>query len=66
VRVDRGEGDIAAPLSAAVAAFPDVSFGSYPFQRGDGHFGVDIVLRGPDGDRLGEAEAALRASLGAA
>jgi molybdenum cofactor synthesis domain-containing protein len=64
LRVDRGEGDIAAPLSEAVAAHPDLSFGSYPFQTGEGRFGVNVVVRGPDEARLEEAEAMLRRALG--
>lgn len=45
VRIDRGEGDIAGPLSDLAAAHPDLSFGSYPFQR-DGRYGANIVVRG--------------------
>jgi molybdenum cofactor synthesis domain-containing protein len=60
VPVDRGEGDIAAPLARAVAAFPDIAFGSYPYQTGEGRFGTNLVLRGPDADRLEAGEAALR------
>ena len=32
-RVERGEGDIAAPLSALASAFPALSIGCYPFQQ---------------------------------
>ena len=58
VRVHLGEGDIAGPLSDAVAVFPDVSFGSYPFQK-DGVFGANVVVRGSDADRLAAAVAHL-------
>ncbi|MDY6861175.1 MAG: molybdopterin-binding protein, partial [Pseudomonadota bacterium] len=42
IRVDRGEGEIAAQLSALADEFPALSVGSYPFQR-DGAFGVNVV-----------------------
>jgi molybdenum cofactor synthesis domain-containing protein len=45
VRIDRGEGDIAGPLTALAAELPEVSFGSYPFIR-DGRYGANIVVRG--------------------
>ena len=63
VRVDRGEGDIAQPLSDLAAAYPDLSFGSYPFQSAEGRFGANVVVRGQDAARVGEAEAALRATF---
>ncbi|MEL6952632.1 MAG: molybdopterin-binding protein [Pseudomonadota bacterium] len=44
VRVDRGEGDIAAHLTEIAEAHPEVQIGSYPFQR-DGRFGANIVVR---------------------
>lgn len=44
----KGEGDIATPLAALAADFPDLSIGSYPFQR-DGVYGTQIVIRGVDG-----------------
>jgi molybdopterin-biosynthesis enzyme MoeA-like protein len=37
-RIERGEGDIAAPLGALAEAFPELSIGCYPFQK-DGLFG---------------------------
>ncbi|MEM8579275.1 MAG: molybdopterin-binding protein [Pseudomonadota bacterium] len=58
VRIDRGEGDIAGPLADLVAAYPDLSFGSYPFQR-DGKFGVNVVIRGTETAQLDAAAAAL-------
>lgn len=51
LRVDRGEGDIAGPLGALAEKYPDVSIGSYPFQK-DGKYGSNIVVRGSDSDRL--------------
>ena len=60
LRIDRGEGDIAGPLGALAQAFPDLSMGSYPFQK-DGKFGANIVLRGQDAPRLSDALAQLKA-----
>ncbi len=56
LRVDGKEGDIADVLSDAQAAFPGVAIGSYPFHV-DNRFGVNVVFRGPDDERL---QAALR------
>ena len=53
-RVERGEGDIAAPLGALAHAFPALSIGCYPFQK-DGLFGANIVMRGTDTGLLDEA-----------
>jgi len=53
-RIDRGEGDIAGPLGDLAASYPDLSIGSYPFQK-DGEFGSNIVIRGQDKARLDEA-----------
>lgn len=52
--VHRGEGDIAGPLGALAEAYPDLSMGSYPFQR-DGKYGSNIVVRGQDAALLDEA-----------
>jgi len=54
LRIQRGEGDIAGPLGALAQAFPDLSIGSYPYQK-DGVFGANIVIRGPDGSRVDAA-----------
>jgi molybdenum cofactor synthesis domain-containing protein len=51
LRVMRGEGDIAGPLGQFAESFPDLSVGSYPFQR-DGIYGSNIVVRGADAARL--------------
>lgn len=45
--IQRGEGEIASVLSDLAQAHPDVSIGSYPFQR-DGAFAVNVVVRGAD------------------
>ncbi len=63
VRVERGEGDIAGPLTALSETFDDLSFGSYPFQK-NGAFGTNIVVRGTDPERLDAAEAALISAFG--
>ncbi len=61
-RIDRGEGDIAGPLGELAEAFPDLSLGSYPFQK-DGKFGANIVIRGQDADRVSEATERLQTLL---
>ena len=58
-RVDRGEGDIAAPLGVLADAFPELSIGCYPFQK-DGLFGANIVMRGTDDSQLQKVLAALK------
>jgi molybdopterin-biosynthesis enzyme MoeA-like protein len=58
-RVDRGEGDIAAPLGLLAKTFPELSIGCYPFQK-DGLFGANIVFRGTDETQLQKALAALQ------
>jgi len=46
-----GEGTLAKDLGALQDRYPDIEIGSYPyFRRGD--FGVTLVLRGTDRDRL--------------
>ena len=60
LRCEIGEGDLAGPLGAAAAAFPDVSMGSYPFGGGSGAI---LVLRSADRARLAEAVAAVKAGL---
>ncbi|WP_323035185.1 competence/damage-inducible protein A [Pararhodobacter sp.] len=54
IDVNRGEGEIATPLKVLAAQFPDLSFGSYPYQR-QGAFGTQLVVRGTDGGRIGAA-----------
>ncbi len=55
LRIDRGEGDIAGPLGALAGDYPELSIGSYPFQK-DGKYGSNIVIRGQD---LAQIEIAL-------
>ncbi|MEM7470666.1 MAG: molybdopterin-binding protein [Pseudomonadota bacterium] len=63
LRVERGEGDLAGPLGAVAADMPDLSFGSYPFQR-DGVHGANIVVRGTDPAQLRGAIEKLQTALG--
>jgi molybdenum cofactor synthesis domain-containing protein len=60
LRILRGEGEIAGPLAALAADYPDLAFGSYPFQQ-DGAYGAHVVVRGTDGARVGEAMTRLAA-----
>lgn len=63
IEVNRGEGELAAPLGEIAQAFPDLSFGSYPFVR-DGRYGANLVIRGTDEPRMAEAKVALTRALG--
>ena len=60
LRIQRGEGDIAGPLSDLAARYPELSMGSYPFQV-NGVYGANIVIRGQDGARVDAAMAELSA-----
>ncbi len=54
----RAEGDIAGPLGEVAALYPQLSFGSYPFQR-NGLYGANVVARGQDQVALDAAMADL-------
>lgn len=58
-----GEGDVAAPLGELAGLYPDISFGSYPFFKEGGGYGLRIVIRGVDESELGAAENSLTATL---
>jgi len=58
LRIARGEGDIAGPLSDLAAAHPEVSIGSYPYIQ-DGVYGSNIVVRSADGAAVDAVIAAL-------
>jgi molybdopterin-biosynthesis enzyme MoeA-like protein len=60
LRINRGEGDIAGPLAALAARYPQLSMGSYPFVK-DGVFGANIVIRGSDGAAVDAAMTELAA-----
>jgi molybdenum cofactor synthesis domain-containing protein len=62
LRLNRPEGEIAAQLRAFAAAHPEISIGSYPFNRA-GVLGCTIVLRSPDGAPLAAARAEIEALL---
>lgn len=62
LRVDRGEGEIAAPFGALAADYPDLSMGSYPFVQNGAH-GTNLVIRGTDAARVAAAMADLDARL---
>ena len=62
MRLERGEGDIAEPLSQVANLFPDIALGSYPFQKG-GKYGTNIVLRGTNEDRISQAKQQLNELL---
>ncbi|MBB5516750.1 molybdenum cofactor synthesis domain-containing protein [Rubricella aquisinus] len=53
VRIDRPEGELAGPLRGLAERYPDVSFGSYPYDR-NGRLGCMIVARSADQARLDE------------
>lgn len=59
-RIERGEGDIAGPLGILAKDYPDLSIGSYPYQK-DGKYGANIVIRGTDGGMVDAALAVLTA-----
>jgi molybdenum cofactor synthesis domain-containing protein len=59
LRLMQGEGDIATPLAQLAKANPDLSIGSYPFQK-DGVFGANIVIRGTEGAMVDAAILSLR------
>ncbi|RME14940.1 MAG: competence/damage-inducible protein A [Alphaproteobacteria bacterium] len=53
-RVERPEGEIAAPLADLAARYPELSIGSYPFHD-NGVYGANIVVRGFDGAQVNAA-----------
>jgi molybdenum cofactor synthesis domain-containing protein len=63
LKVFIGEGDVAGPLGILSEANPDVSFGSYPFQK-DGVYGSNLVARGSDAARLSLVMEQLAKALG--
>jgi molybdenum cofactor synthesis domain-containing protein len=63
LRVDRGEGEIAADFGALAAEFPELSMGSYPFIQNGAH-GTNLVVRGTDPTRLDQAMVKLTRMFG--
>ena len=62
VEVMRPESDVADGLREVAESYPDLSMGSYPFQR-DQRYGTNLVIRGLEAARVAEAMAALRERL---
>ena len=62
LRLFKGEGDLAGPLGEFAQDYPDLSVGSYPFQK-DGIYGSNIVVRGSDAGALDLAMTALEAKF---
>jgi molybdenum cofactor synthesis domain-containing protein len=62
LRIERGEGDIAGPLGALADAHPELSMGSYPFQK-EGKYGAHIVIRGNDELQIDAAMIKLQAAF---
>ena len=62
LRMQRGEGDVAETLEAVSKEYPDLSFGSYPFQQ-DGRYGTNLVIRGTDVAMLDQALSRLESAL---
>lgn len=63
LRIERGEGDIAGPLGQLAKDFPDLSIGSYPYQK-NGVYGANIVVRGQDGAQIDAALVRLAKEMG--
>jgi molybdenum cofactor synthesis domain-containing protein len=63
LRVNRGEGEIAADFGALAAEFPDLSMGSYPFILNGAH-GTNLVIRGTDPGQLDRAMVKLTRMFG--
>jgi molybdopterin-biosynthesis enzyme MoeA-like protein len=62
MRIDRGEGDIAGPLGQVAKDHPNLSIGSYPFQK-DGKYGAHIVVRGNNQEEIDAAMRTLQAAF---
>ncbi|MCX8225156.1 MAG: molybdopterin-binding protein [Sulfitobacter sp.] len=62
MRIDRGEGDIAGPLGQVAKENPNLSIGSYPFQK-DGKYGAHIVVRGNNQEEIDAAMRTLQAAF---
>jgi molybdenum cofactor synthesis domain-containing protein len=60
LEVNRGEGEIAEGFARLAAEYPDLTMGSYPFNR-NGAFGTNLVIRGTDAAMVGAAMTRLAA-----
>ncbi|MGE0700125.1 MAG: competence/damage-inducible protein A [Hyphomicrobiaceae bacterium] len=65
IELMRGEGEIAELLGETQAEYPDVSMGSYPFNREARVYGTVLVLRSTYPERLAAAETRLKERLDA-
>lgn len=63
LEIERGEGDIAGPLGELAQQYPELSMGSYPFQKVNGSYGANVVIRGTDASAIQEALAKLAAAF---
>ncbi|MEM1432387.1 MAG: molybdopterin-binding protein [Pseudomonadota bacterium] len=54
LQIQRGEGDIAAPLGTLADTYTDLSIGCYPTYR-DGVYGATVVIRGTEAARVDAA-----------
>ncbi len=55
VPLNLGEGDVARRLKEIQQAHEGVMIGSYPFEKPDGRYGTNIVIRSRDEDRMNAA-----------
>jgi molybdenum cofactor synthesis domain-containing protein len=55
VPLNLGEGDVAQQLKEIQQAHEGVMIGSYPFEKPDGRYGTNIVIRSRDEDRMNAA-----------
>ena len=55
VPLNLGEGDVAKRLKEIQQAHEGVMIGSYPFEKPDGRYGTNIVIRSRDEDRMNAA-----------
>ena len=61
--VARGESEVADDLKAVAGEYPDLSLGSYPWQR-EGSYGTVLVVRGLDAARVAAAMSDLKRRIG--
>ena len=62
VRLERGEGEVAADLGKIAEKYPNISMGSYPFNL-NGSYGTNIVFRGTDACEIERVVAEFKAAI---
>lgn len=62
VRLERGEGEVAADLGKLAEKYPNISMGSYPFNLNGSH-GTNIVFRGTDAFEIERVVAEFKAAI---